>query len=175
MKDLDDTGIFGVFCARHGTLLSLQSMKTGESFKYLDLAIDQLVNKRNYNPKELHLFYDVACRYKQHVLKNKIFDESLRSKMDFIIGQFHVYAHKYDCFKNFNPKYTIGIGTVDGEAAERSWPWYRGISQSVKGMNPYRRKVSPFLLTIIRLPSSICLTIYGTYVMIESLRNGSEG
>jgi hypothetical protein len=137
----DETGIFGLFCARHGTLISLISMKSGETMRYLDLAIQELIELRGYNPKRIHLFYDIACQYKQHVEKYKVFDKELRDKILYIIGQFHVYAHRDYCLENFNPSRAIEIGMIEGEAAERSWPWYRGISESVKGMHSYRRKV----------------------------------
>ena len=76
--DLFQIGLFGLFCARHGTALTLLSMKTSENMSttasflrvgYLDYSLEQLFKARGYNPKEVYLFYDIACHYKKHVEK----------------------------------------------------------------------------------------------------------
>jgi hypothetical protein len=127
-------------------------MKTGENMGiimktnfqgYLDYSLKELFTSRGYNPTKLHLFYDIACHYKKHVEKNPhLFDESVRSKISYAIGEFHVRAHGDSCLRDYNPKLMDDIGTTDGEAAERSWPWFRGLSVSVKGMHSYRRMVA---------------------------------
>ena len=78
VDDLDETGVFGIFCARHGTMLSLQSMKTGESLGYLDHGLLNLLEKRGYDPEQVHLFYDIACQYKGHFLRSTQFNQEFK-------------------------------------------------------------------------------------------------
>ena len=58
----DQTGIFGLFCARHGTPIFFVDMYKGEKFGYLDYLLSQLLKDYGQN-REVHLFHDINCRY----------------------------------------------------------------------------------------------------------------
>lgn len=62
----DETGVFGLVCARHGYPIIFTDMFKGESFYYPDSLLKKIINwddKRNY-----FFYYDVGCSYKQHVV-----------------------------------------------------------------------------------------------------------
>ncbi len=61
----DETGVFGLVCARHGYPIRFTDMFKGESFYYPDSLLKKIItrdDKRNYL-----FYYDVGCSYKQHV------------------------------------------------------------------------------------------------------------
>jgi hypothetical protein len=62
----DETGLMGLFCARHGTPLMFASMFHGERFAYLDLLLKQFIEKNTGLVDKIILYYDVSCRYKAH-------------------------------------------------------------------------------------------------------------
>jgi hypothetical protein len=61
----DETGLMGVFCARHGMPMFFASMFHGERFAYpgylLKRDFDELGQSNQY-----FVYYDVACRYESH-------------------------------------------------------------------------------------------------------------
>lgn len=59
-------GVFGVFCARHETVLRCTDMYKGERFAYLDYLLQQMLEPDD--TRNVFLYYDVACRYMPHLL-----------------------------------------------------------------------------------------------------------
>ena len=60
---LDETGHFGLACARHEVLLKIVDMHTGERFIYPDLLLKEYFKESSGTPDSLSLYYDVMCRY----------------------------------------------------------------------------------------------------------------
>jgi hypothetical protein len=73
-KDFDETGtagvfnlgVFGVFCARHETVLRCTDMYKGERFAYFDYILNKMLDPDD--TRDVYLYYDVACRYQPHLL-----------------------------------------------------------------------------------------------------------
>ncbi len=61
-KKLDETGHFGLACARHEVLLNVVDMKSGERFFYPDTLLKEYFKEGNPLPDSLNLYYDVMCR-----------------------------------------------------------------------------------------------------------------
>ena len=58
---LDEKGVFGMCCARHGTPLLFLDMYGGECYDYCDKAIHTLL--KGDTSRKVYLFYDIACKY----------------------------------------------------------------------------------------------------------------
>jgi hypothetical protein len=137
---LEETGHFGIACARHEILLKMVDMKNGESFKYPDHLLKNHFISREL-PDKLFLYYDVMCRYKPHIIKNNILPEKLVPNTHFLIGQFHVLPHGALCIDTMQPYTTPGNGFVDGEALERRWAFFRNHIHSIKQMTAQNRAI----------------------------------
>jgi hypothetical protein len=61
----DETGLIGLFCARHGVPILFGSMFHGERFGYMDFILKAFV-ERNPDVEKVVLYYDVSCRFKSH-------------------------------------------------------------------------------------------------------------
>ena len=83
---LDERGLFGL-CCRHGTILSLCDLLTGERFAYLDLLIEPILKKLP-EKGQLYLYYDIMCRYQSH-MKVHIF-VNIRIIKIFSQKQYHI-------------------------------------------------------------------------------------
>jgi hypothetical protein len=111
----DETGTFGIFCARHEVPLSLVDMHYGERFGYLDFLLEDHL-KRNPALEKLVLYYDVNCKYKAHFSK-----ANPQPTIEYLIPKFHIKAHQSKCLRLFDPLKCTGNGFTDGETAERNW------------------------------------------------------
>jgi hypothetical protein len=58
---LDEKGIFGLSCARHGTPLLFMDIYKGENFDFCDQALHALL--KGNEERRVYLFYDIACKY----------------------------------------------------------------------------------------------------------------
>jgi hypothetical protein len=58
----DETGIFGLFCARHGTPLLFTDIYRGERYGYCDHLLAKILREYGED-RNVHLFYDVNCKY----------------------------------------------------------------------------------------------------------------
>jgi hypothetical protein len=57
-----ESGLFGLFCARHEVPLSFVDMTTGERYAYCDALLRDVFLKHG-SSREVHLFYDINCKY----------------------------------------------------------------------------------------------------------------
>jgi Kyakuja-Dileera-Zisupton transposase len=75
--DFDETGIFGLCCARHETPLIACNMFSGDRFVYLDKLLNMIATKSMHpnDDRQIYLGYDVACKYIAHV---KVFSNNNR-------------------------------------------------------------------------------------------------
>ena len=113
----DETGVFGIVCARHGYPVSFVNMYQGESFKYSDHLLQEAL--QTIGNRNIYFYYDVGCIYQKHL--NRVLHQAHQDKVKVLIPAFHVYAHKRECIYHLNPKYTQDCGLTDGEATERLW------------------------------------------------------
>lgn len=58
---LDEKGVFGICCARHGTPLCFIDMFGGECYDYCDQVLHMLL--KGDTQRKVYLFYDIACKY----------------------------------------------------------------------------------------------------------------
>ena len=57
-----ENGIFGIFCARHEVPLAFVDMYTGEKYAYCDALLAKVFQEHG-SEREIHLFYDINCKY----------------------------------------------------------------------------------------------------------------
>lgn len=67
-KNHDETGVSGLFCARHGTPLIFGDMFEGELFSIIDMLLIKYLERHTYI-KKVFFYYDVNCKYKPHLLR----------------------------------------------------------------------------------------------------------
>jgi hypothetical protein len=66
-KRHDETGVLGLFCARHGTPLVFADMFEGELFSLVDMVLEKYLETKTHIRK-VFLYYDINCRYKSHFI-----------------------------------------------------------------------------------------------------------
>lgn len=137
---LDETGHFGLACARHEVMIKMVDMTSGERFIYPDLLLKNYFESES-NPENIYLYYDIMCKYSAHLERHKVLPAVLMKKMKFLIGQFHVLPHGSKCIENLQPYITKGNGQVDGEALERRWAFFRPHLYSLKHMTAENRAI----------------------------------
>ena len=92
----------------------------------------------------LMVLYDIWCHYYVNLFKR--FRESpALSLPDNLtiwggIGQFHVHAHRNECYQRFSPSYLDGAGVQDNEILEGLWINVNNISDSTRGMSTAHRQ-----------------------------------
>jgi hypothetical protein len=132
---VDETGLVGIFCARHGTPLLFVNSKAGEKACYVDSLLIKFLNRsENTKVKKIFLYYDINCNYEQHytkykamigklysLIKDKKINHVVPVEVSFLIPLMHVKVHKQPCPWLRNPKYFTGCGLTDGETCERAW------------------------------------------------------
>ena len=65
-KDLDETGVVGAFCARHGSPIFLMNMKKGEKFYFADTILHRIQTLLS-GSNSIFLYYDIICKYLPHI------------------------------------------------------------------------------------------------------------
>jgi hypothetical protein len=143
----DETGVVGLFCARHGTPLLFADLFQGEQYAVIDLLLFKFFERRsraNKNTTKVFLYYDINCNYKPHfkkLLDNVDAFQSLNNiEFHFLVGGMHVKAHGLPCPWTLNPKYYPGAAITDGEACERGWSYIGRYARTTKKMTPANRR-----------------------------------
>ena len=67
----DQTGIIGLFCARHGTPILFVNCYAGERSYYIDSLLIHFL-RQNHHVSKLFFYYDINCNYSLHFKKYKI-------------------------------------------------------------------------------------------------------
>lgn len=62
----DESGLFGIVCARHDMPLLSCDMFGGEKFETADAVLVRLLNESGLN-KDVKLFYDLGCKFQVHL------------------------------------------------------------------------------------------------------------
>jgi hypothetical protein len=142
-KSVDETGLFGVCCARTGTLLVACDMITGERYIYPDLVLATVLHPfTKTGGVDAILYYDVGCRYASHIAKPDSFIQKRLPEIPIrvAIGKMHVWAHGSQCVEKFHPSNVDGCGLTDGEAMERHWAGVSKFQRVIKEMTRRRRR-----------------------------------
>ena len=63
---MDETGVVGAFCARHGSPFYIMDMKLGEKFVYADTLLKR-IQQRISGDSTVYLYYDIICKYMPHL------------------------------------------------------------------------------------------------------------
>jgi hypothetical protein len=95
-------------------------------------------------PKRLVFSYDIACQYSVHLAKRmREWPDSLKFDHDVtinaVIPKLHARAHEEIGHEQYSLYYTPGVGTTDGEAAERLWAPHNVLGNSTKTQGPGSR------------------------------------
>lgn len=136
--EMDETGMFAIYDARHETPLKVMDMKKGETFSLLDLL---LIEYLDGNVAQVTLYYDVCCRYKRHVEIHPDILGAAIAKFTFVIPSFHCYAHGECCIKLYYPGTNRGCGKTEGEVSERCWSYTNIFSITARDMSKLNRRV----------------------------------
>jgi len=134
---LDETGVMGIACPRHGVILKAADIYGGEKYLYLDLLLESYLKSKV--PQKLLVYYDIACRYQKHYYANSNISSLWRRKTLFAVPKFHVYAHVGACLSRFHPSSVRGAGLTDGEVLERIWSHVGLFYSILKEMLPINR------------------------------------
>lgn len=65
-KSLNETGMFGICCARHETILCATDMFSEERFAYLDTLLELFLEDVEKD-RPVNVFYDIGCKFERHV------------------------------------------------------------------------------------------------------------
>jgi hypothetical protein len=130
---LDETGVLGMFCARHGVPVKFVNMYTGERFLYGLELVKALI--QDIGDMDVTIFYDIACRFKKQL--NTTLGEG--NKVRLLVPSFHAYAHSIDCLRLYHQTRNEGTGRVEGETSERCWAYLGRFHSITKEMSKQRR------------------------------------
>jgi hypothetical protein len=134
-KGMDETGILGAFCARHGTPLCFIDMLAGERFCYPNRVLQEVMGFYSRSVTYL-IYYDIACKYLPQLRRQ---DFAQGFKIIGAVPKFHVYAHGFKCLSIYHPTRIQGCGLTDGEVCERRWSNLGRYHSIVKEMLPFNR------------------------------------
>lgn len=102
-RGLDETGVFAMFCARHGAVFAATDVFKGERFGLFDFLL-----RKTFLPNDQRtwtIYYDVGCRYQSHIRRTTgILPPSIMAFLLVAVPIFHVYAHGTQYIRNFNPR-----------------------------------------------------------------------
>lgn len=175
-KFLDETGVFAIFCARHGSVFRATDVFKGERFGLLDYLLMKTFKPND--KRQLTLYYDVGCKYRPHILKTPgILPLPVMQFLLILVPIFHIYAHGSKCIRQFHPRWMKNCAMTDGEASERQWPFIGQHHKTTKEMRKENRRVVledqfAFLWkrTQSKIPSSINKKMITYTVAVEELR-----
>ncbi|KAI7847466.1 hypothetical protein BDC45DRAFT_575794 [Circinella umbellata] len=139
-KKIDQTGIFGCACSRHGYPVSLVDMYTpGEQFSYVLTGLLKVINNQSYG-SNIMLQYDVGCKIKT-ALENT---PSLACIKDapIAVGVWHITGHKPSCQIKYRPRLVKHFGLTDGETLERMWSFLSSMINMCRNMSPMNRRLT---------------------------------
>ncbi len=81
-------GVFGIMCPHESPKPGgLIDMPMGESMGFMDYLLNMSISEYDMEDvKEVHIYYDIACRYKAHCVLQNILREDILKKTKFMIG-----------------------------------------------------------------------------------------
>ena len=164
---LQATGIGATACARHGCFLphSVVNFYKGEQYvsiiylsendcadvlgfrqKNIDYSICQALSYNSAGISKALIIYDVACqwyvKFPQRVEMCPALEISQEMDIVPVVGNFHLSAHKLECFACFSPMFMQGAGHIDGEILKTLWAPFNKISATARSMSmAHRQKV----------------------------------
>ncbi|KAI0690384.1 hypothetical protein C8T65DRAFT_523951, partial [Cerioporus squamosus] len=136
---LESTGIGAAACSRHGFFFPhcVVDFQKGEQQKNMDYCL-YWVTQNLAGVVLLTVLYDIWCHYWIHLLRRFSNSPALSFPPGMVIsggiGQFHVHAHRRECYPRFSPNFIPGMGVVKNEIIESLWPDTNDIANSTRGM-----------------------------------------
>lgn len=124
----DITGVGGLFC-RHGFLLLLLNMYTGERWSYATYMLYMLLAV--YGVQVSHFWYDINCRYGahfkrwcngQHDLPAAVL--AAMAAINFPVPPFHLSAHKVSCQLLHSAREMLKAGRGSGKLVQADKTMY---------------------------------------------------
>lgn len=92
----------------------------------------------------LMVLYDIWCHFVVNLLRRFTESPMLSLRKDLTIwggiGQFHIHAHRGECYARFSPSFLDGAGVQDNEIIEALWVQINNISESTRGMTAAHRQ-----------------------------------
>ncbi|RDX39433.1 hypothetical protein OH76DRAFT_1367526 [Lentinus brumalis] len=136
------TGVVAVTCTRHGCFWprAVVDLPGGEQFLLMDLAMSGALECLK-SLVQWMMTYDVACSYLKNILirwKEGNLPADLRpvvEKLQVLLPQLHMLAHREWCQSEFAVCYTYGAGHTNGEAVEPIWGAHNAAGPSTREMN----------------------------------------
>lgn len=163
---LDTTGVYAV-CCRH-TLVhpsGVIDFTAGEGyvcflcpkrlptphfrFRFVDVAVSTVMQRALEHELDIIFSYDIACKYSINFAKRVTEGDSpllsysadrLDKDITWLIGKFHLGAHKPECSEKYSFNYTWGVGRMSGELVETIWADFNFFRHQTKEMTPAARK-----------------------------------
>ena len=121
----DKTVVFEMFCARHDTPITMVDMYHGVKYAYPDFLLQKHMESCGSPNQRLHIYYDIACKYKTNLENRFSTGETSRaalqqiSEKTFVVPKMHAYCHNYGCLRHFHSIRVEEAGLTCGEASER--------------------------------------------------------
>ncbi|KAG2210432.1 hypothetical protein INT45_012182 [Circinella minor] len=116
-KKIDQTGIFGCACSRHGYPVSLVDI-----FSYVLTGLLKVINNQSYG-SNIMLQYDVGYA-------------------PIAVGVWHTTGHKPSCQIKYHPRLVKHFGLTDGETLERMWSFLSSMINMCRNMSSMNRRLT---------------------------------
>ncbi|KAG2214826.1 hypothetical protein INT45_009800 [Circinella minor] len=116
-KKIDQTGIFGCACSRHGYTVSLVDI-----FSYVLTGLLKVINNQSYG-SNIMLQYDVGYA-------------------PIAVGVWHITGHKPSCQIKYHPRLVKHFGLTDGETLERMWSFLSSMINMCRNMSSMNRRLT---------------------------------
>ncbi|KAI0693052.1 hypothetical protein C8T65DRAFT_586084, partial [Cerioporus squamosus] len=143
---LEATGIGAAACSRHGFFYPhcVVDFQRGEQQKNMDYCLFQ-VSAFLHGLLLLLVLYNVWCFYYKHLHWRFENSPALEFPPNLTItgvriGQFHVHAHRQQCYPRFSPHFIPGAGVQLSEVIGTLWNKTNDISGSTRGMSSSHRQ-----------------------------------
>ncbi|KAJ7098218.1 hypothetical protein C8R43DRAFT_1092381 [Mycena crocata] len=127
INGLRTSGVGGVTCTRHNMWRpnGIGDLQKGERFCNMDWILFSAL--RDYDILRLYLTYDIACQfYKKFWDRMRALPEFLHlgipeADVFFAVPNFHLPAHRKECYAPFSLHFMAGVGLTNGEGIEQNW------------------------------------------------------
>ncbi|KAJ7429396.1 hypothetical protein B0H11DRAFT_1768213 [Mycena galericulata] len=146
INGLRTSGVGGVTCTRHNMWRpnGLGDLQKGERFCNMDWIL--FSSLQHYDILRLYLTYDIACQYfKKFWDRMRSLPEYLHLNIPpadvyFAVPNFHLPAHRMECYAPFSLHFMEGVGLTNGEGIEQNWENSNGAARQTKEMGPGSRQ-----------------------------------
>jgi Kyakuja-Dileera-Zisupton transposase len=111
--------------------------------KNIDYSICQALSYKSAGIDKAIIIYDMACQwylqFHQRVEASLALQTPDHLETFPAVGNFHLSAHKLECFARFSLMFMQGAGHIDGEILETLWAPFNKISSTARSMSLVHR------------------------------------